>query len=212
MIKYLLLIISILAPTTCLADLGLAPRISQATINVFAQRDVWKTFPSQFQLSLAQKLGTPTKAIEFAQFCERTGLLNSNIASRDLSEPGLAIAELAMSITAYGYKMAKIDQTQEAKKAWQLALLLAPRHVSAWAGMAILSVNEQDCKSAIYWADQVIGYRPNLNSNDPIEEVNAQIMYGQGEREAAAAFNKPAMIGNRNKVIIQMREIKAICK
>jgi hypothetical protein len=210
--KYIFLFLTIFMTTACLADSVVAPRATQTTINVFAQRDVWKTFPSQFQHSLAQKLGTPTKAIEFAQFCERTGLLKSNIAARDLSEPVLAIGELAMTITAYGYKMAKIDRTQEARQAWKLALLLAPRHVSAWAGMAILSVNEQDCKSAIYWADQVLGYRPNLNSNDPIEDANTQIMFGQGEREAAAAFNNPGMIGNRNKVIIQMREIKAMCK
>ena len=210
--KCIFMCLAILMTTTCFADTGIAPKATQTTINVFSQRDVWKTLPSQFQLGLAQKLGTPAIATEFAQFCERTGLLKSNIVVSDLSEPVQAIAGIAMSITGYGYKMAKIDRTHEARQAWKLALLLAPRHVSAWAGMAILSVNEQDCKSAIYWADKVIAYRPNLNSNDPIEEMNAQIMFGQGEREAATAFNNPGMIGNRDKVINQMREIKTMCK
>lgn len=186
----------------------------QTALEVLAQRDVWKTFPSSFLEALAAKLKTSTKATEFALFCERTGVLISNIAGYDLHEPELDIGKAAITVTSYGYKMAQANRYSEAREAWELALLLGPQHVPAWIGMAILSANEQDCQSATYWADKVLNYCPNLSSDDPIEVVNAQLMAGEAvelEREAAAAFNDSRIIGSTNKVRNQMREIKAMC-
>lgn len=209
--KYIFILLPILLAPACFAGPEAAPAPLQTALEVFAQRDVWKTFPSSFLEALAAKLMTPAKATEFALFCERTGILRTNIAGYDLYEEEWGISETAITVTSYGYKMAQADHYPEARQAWELALLLGPRHVPAWIGMAILSVNEQDCKSATYWADKVLSYLPNLSSNDPIEIANAQVAAGKLERESAATYNDPAMIGNTDVVKEQMREIKAMC-
>lgn len=209
--QYILILLVILMAPACLAAPEISPSAPQTALNVLAQRDVWKTFPSSFQEALAAKLSTPAKATEFTSFCERTGILRSNIANYDLHEPERAVWETAITVTDYGYKMAQAERNSEARQSWGLALLLAPTHVPAWIGMAVLSVNEQDCKSATYWADRVLSYRPNPNSNDPIEVLSAQLMAGGGEHEAAEAFDDPSLIGNTNEAKNQMLEIKAIC-
>ena len=196
MTRVLVILLTLIMITFGSIVVGQESTAAEDTKDVFAQRSVWKTFPPPFLQALATAMGSPSRATEFAFFCEHTELLRSNIAGYNLAQPEEGLAETAITLTSYGYGMAKKGRYSEARQSWEFALLLAPRHVAAWIGMAVLSVNEQDCEGATFWADKVLGYRPDPNSDNPIEAVNA-------DARRAVSWDG---------VTDQMREIKAMCR
>lgn len=165
---------------------------------------VWASLPAPFLDALSAKLVSGQNAVDFLRIADRSGI-TAQLQIYDLKNPLHGITEMAIGLSGYGYRLAKAGDLSGARKTWALTLMLVPRHVSTWVGMAILSVNEQDCRAAVSWADKVLTFKADEFSADPNEIISARLMNGEGEVETGTVDNTRAMLD-------QMREIKDMCK
>jgi tetratricopeptide (TPR) repeat protein len=163
----------------------------------FRTRRVWRDFPAEFIDALANKLSSLENAKSFATLCEDTGLLQNNIAKVANEDPAFALGSVATTLTSYANAMGQQRKFAEAKRALEMALLLRPRHLAAWMSLALVSINTNDCKAAVTYADKVLTFKPNPTGNDPWEA---------GQAEMAA--DKTAW----NEVKAQMNQIKQFCQ
>lgn len=185
-----------------------APR---SALEVFKSRSAWKKLPPDFLNALANKLNSVAKATEFAQLCEKTGILKNNIVSLlNLAggDPEFAVGGVAATLTSYANTMGNQRQFSQAKRALELALLLNPRHLPAWVGMASVAFNMGDCGAAVSWADKVLAFEPDPNSEDSWERGFAKAITPEGEEDAEKWFGEPEMIGAWKSVQEEMKAIK----
>lgn len=193
---------------------AIAQTAPKSALEVFKSRPAWKKLPLDFLNALANKLNSVEKATEFAELCEKTGILENNIVGLfDIpgSNPEFNVGAVAATLTSYANAMGNQRLFSQAKQGLELALLLNPRHAPAWASMALVAINMGDCKAAVNWANKVIAFRPDPNSNDPWEYGGAQSMTPKGEKRAAEALGEPEMIGAWKQVQEQMKAIKNAC-
>jgi tetratricopeptide (TPR) repeat protein len=176
---------------------------------VLQSRSAWKKLPSDFLNALANKLNSVEKAIEFAELCETTRILENNIHLG--SNPDFAIGAVAQTLTSYASMMSKQRQFDQAKRVLELTLLLKPRHLSAWTSMALVTFSMGDCGAAVSWADKVLAFKPDPNSTDSWERGFAEAITPEGEQEAAKVFGEPEMIGAWKSVQEEMKAIKDTC-
>lgn len=184
----------------------------RTTRQVFESRRAWRKLPSQFLDALANKLKSEKNATEFARLCEKTGIFKNNIMVLADGDPKFAIGGIAVTLTSYANALGDRRQFGEAKRGLELALLLNPRHVPAWATMALVSFYLEDFGAAAYWADKMLSFEPDSNSNDLCERVMAESLTSDGEQFASEALGEPQLIGNEIEVRQQMQAIKEACR
>lgn len=186
----------------------------RSALEVLSSRPVWRELPRNFLSLLANKLGSADKASEFAQLCEKTGILENNIIAfvPDYSDdPGVALGLLTRTLTTYANAMGERGKLSDAKHALELALLLKPRWWPAWSSMALVAINQRDCPAAVSWADKVLTFKPDLKSEDPWERALADMMTPEGQKLAGEILKDPNAIGSWERVREQRRAIKDSC-
>lgn len=186
----------------------------KSTFSVFKSNKLWKSLPDNYLKSLSRRLNTPQNAKVLILLVDKADIFHSHIVKYADDDPVLGLIETAITLTGYGYNMANINAYAEAKRAWETSLFIRPRHMPAWAGLAVLSINSSDCKSASIWADKVLNYEPDPNSNDPIEAAEATLT--EKEKEEAEDFVKgeikdESLLSINTQLFIQMYMIKAQC-
>lgn len=188
--------------------LAVAEPEPHTALQVFSARRTWKTFPTEFLEALANNLQSVEKAKEFVALCESTSILDNNIAKFARGDDPFALGMAATTLTSYANAMGQQEKFHEAKRALEFAILLRPRHIWAWASMALVTVNLNDCRTAVEWADKVLNFKPDLNSDDPLAASDAAMMTPEGEQTAAAGLQDPGIVGSFAEIIEGMKEIK----
>ena len=157
--------------------------VTMNAIDVFKSKRAWKKLPSDFLNSLANKLNTVENATEFAQLCEKTGILKNNIYRLVDSAGGdseFAVGGVAATLTSYANTLGDKKQYSQAERVLELALLLNPKHSPAWSSMALVAFYQGDCRTAVVWADRVLSYKPDLKGNDFWERAHSELEMGGG--------------------------------
>jgi hypothetical protein len=180
------------------ADQNSRVNVKNEALAVFQNRQDWKTLPPDFLNQLAIKLKTADSALEFVLLCEKTGILKENIKPiletvNDNNE--VAILLVSNSIVSCGNKMIYEKQYSLAKRLLQISILIEPRNYPAWESMAGVSLNINDCKNAIFWANKVLSFKPDKNSENIVE------------RNLAKAISQ-----DKQEVDNEMRQIIETCK
>lgn len=209
---FIMCTLAILPKINCLVFAQTAPR---SAIDVFNLRPVWKNLPSDFLNILANKLNSVQRATEFAQLCEKTGILKNNIihlVDHANGDQNFAIGGVAATLTSYANAIGDQRQFNQAKHALEMALLLKPRFVPAWSSMALVAINMGDCNAAVFWADRVLTFKPDNNSEDFWEQGVVDSMTEEGEKRVSRALREPELIGMWKEVQDQMKSIKKACK
>jgi len=186
----------------------------RSAIEVFSARPAWKKLPSDLLDILANKLNSVEKASEFAQLCEKTGILKDNItslANRSSNDPEFAVSCVAATLTSYANTLGTKRQFAEAKRALELALLLKPRQAPAWSSMALVAFSMEDCKTAVFWANKVLVFKPDPSTNDPWERGLADLMTTGGEKLEDEIFGDLETISTWKQIQTQMKAIKDAC-
>lgn len=164
-------------------------------IDVFKTRQVWKSFPKDFLEALSAKLESVEAAVAFADLCERTEILSANIAKVSLLDPPFALGSVTATLKSYANSMGQSARFAEAKRALDFALTFKPRYVPAFMSMALVAVNQGDCATAVAYADKVLTFRADSQSEDPWE----------------AAQTKDANVVNE-QINALMKQIKDACQ
>lgn len=211
----LFLIILIVSLVVLLSIRRLAIAVSPSTpLEVFKSRSEWKQLPPDLLIALATRLNSVKKASEFVELCERTGMLRNNIigvVERAHGDTEFAIGGIAITLTSYANVMGAHKQYSEAKGVLELALLLRPRHVPAWGSMAMTSYALGECKAAVFWADKVLAFKPDPNSEDSYEWAFGELSTEEGQRRYATIFEDPEATGNWKREQELMKAIKDAC-
>lgn len=153
------------------------------------------------------------QAIAFAELAEKSGILDRNIKPlASDTDVRFAVSGLAGTVTGYGNALGDKKQFAEARRAFDLALLIFPRHVPAWASLAALTFLQHDCSRALAWANKVLRFGPDPSSTDPWEQGLAQSMTAEGERRAAQVLGDPGLIGTWKEIQDSMRDIQNACR
>ena len=160
-----------------------SPTIAQAegssALEFFQSRPVWNKLPIDFLKALAERLETAETASDFAELCETTGILQNNIvefSSYSSDSEWLTLTLVAMTLTNYANQVGAQRQMSEAREAAELALLLVPKFVPAWAIMAQVAYNTGDCSAAVSWADRVLNFKPDPASTDAMDRIMADVV------------------------------------
>lgn len=184
----------------------------ETSLDVFTVRRTWKAFPAEFLEALATKLQSVEKAKEFVALCEDTEILANNIVKFAHQDPAFAIGSAAATLTSYANAMGEQRKFHEAKRALEFAMLLRPRHLPAWISMALVTVNLNDLQAAVAWADKVLNFKSDPNTDDPWEAGAQRMMTPDGERQATDALRNPEIVGGFAKIREQMNAIKELCR
>ncbi len=175
---------------------GQSPQI----IDVFASRSAWKGIPTEYLIALGGVLRTPVEAREFADVCEKSGVLQNTIRPQtDERDTAWMKTKTALALTHYGNAQGEAGRLESAKTAFEFALLLKPDHQPAIASLALANALQGHCAAAVRLADQVLSIKV-----DPADER-------QREKEAAKGLDSPELIGASDAVREQLREIKDKC-
>ena len=192
----------------------LAAQVASEASEVLLSRPAWRDVPESTLRAIAARLETPSRVREFAELCEQTGILQNNI--RQIAGSGPADADyvlgmIAATLTSYGNGLGDQARFREAGRVLEFAVMLKPRHVPAWISLALVAVNTGDCRGAVQWADKVLNFKPDPNSDDEWERGAAAALTREGEKEAADALGEPDAIGAWQQMQQQMRLIKDHC-
>jgi hypothetical protein len=68
-----------------------------------------------------------------------------------------------------------------------------------------------DYQTALYWAEKVLNYLPNLNSDDSWERGYAEFMSPGGSEKAAQLLGEPGGTDTWKQVQQQMEAIRETC-
>lgn len=160
-------------------------QVTGAPLDTLQARPQWRQLPRPFLVSLAARLQSSGNARAFADFAETSGLLERNIRQIALDsthEPDDAVGLVAVTLTSYGMSAVRGNDLRIAKRALEFAVLIRPRHVAAWQGMALVAWGLKNCPTAVTWADKVLTFKPDPASNDFLERGQALAMTPEGER------------------------------
>ncbi|MGH7807078.1 MAG: tetratricopeptide repeat protein [Thermodesulfobacteriota bacterium] len=187
---------------------------TECLFQMFDTRPPWNTLPKIFLRELATRLGTPENILKFVLLSEGTGILQTNILGKSFSvehNPEFAIGGVVAAVVSRANALGNQREFRGARDVLELALLLNPGFSTAWASMAKAAFEMKDYQTALYWADRVLNYVPNPNSEDPWERAAADVMAPGGGKKAAELLGEPEMADACEQVQQQMKAIKRAC-
>lgn len=187
---------------------------NECLFQMFDTRPPWNSLPKTFLREIATRLRTKENIVNFVIFSERTGILQTHILripSTDEFNPDFALGGAAMALISRANAFSNRSHFQEAKDVLEWVVLLNPRFVGAWSNMAIVAFRMNDYQTALYWAEKVLNYVPNPNSEDFWERGNADLMAPGGSEKAAQLLREPGRTDTWKQVQQQMEEIRQAC-
>jgi hypothetical protein len=170
---------------------------NRTAADVFRSRQTWRDFPYRFIDALSARLSSAEKAKEFVILTENAGILQNNIRQVADQDPDFAVGSVATTLTSYANTMGERRRFADAKRALDMALLLKPRHLTAWMSMALVAANTNDCRTAVAYADKVLTFKPRPGISDPWEIAQAESMRPEN---------------GWNEIKGQMSEIRNLCR
>ena len=186
----------------------------ECLFQMFDTRPPWNSLPKTFQREIATRLRTKENIVNFIIFSERTGILQTNILRSPSTvefDPDLALGGVATALISRANAFSKRSHFQDAKDVLEWVLLLNPRFVHAWSSMAVVAFRMKDNQTALYWAEKVLNYVPNPNSDDFGERGYAEFMAPGGSEKAAQFLGEPGGTDTWKQVQQQMEEIREAC-
>ena len=154
------------------------------SISVFESRPGWRDFRRDYLVAMAARLQSAANAAAFIDTCERLTLFPGPLATVAMAEStSNAVVATADLLAGRANSLAEHLDFGGAHNAFQAALLLQPRHLPTWIGMAVLAYSMGDCVTATLWARRVLAFRPSQASDDPCEKLNAAILPPSGQAD-----------------------------
>ena len=187
---------------------------NECLFQMFDTRPPWNSLPKTFLREIATRLRTKENIVNFVIFSERTGILQTNILRSPTTvefDPEFALGGVAAALVSRANAFSKRSHFQDAKDVLEWVLLLNPRFVHAWSSMAIVAFRTNDHQTALYWAEKVINYVPNPNSDDFRERANAELMAPDGSERAAQLLGEPEGTETWKEIQEQMEAISQAC-
>ena len=186
---------------------------NECLFQMFDTRPPWNSLPKTFLREIATRLRTKENIVNFVIFSERTGILQTHILRPSTVEfdPDFVLGGVAMALISRANAFSNRSHFQEAKDVLEWVVLLNPRFVHAWSNMAGVAFRMNDHPTALYWAEKVLNYVPNPNSEDFWERGNAELMAPGGSEKAAQLLGEPGGTDTWKKVQQQMEEIRQAC-
>ena len=187
---------------------------NECLFQMFDTRPPWNSLPKTFLREIATRLQTKENIANFVIFSERTGILQSNILripSTIEFDQDFALGSVATALISRANAFSNRSRFQDAKHVLEWVVLLNPRFVQAWSSMAVVAFRTKDHQTALYWAEKVLNYVPNPNSDDFGERGNAELMAPGGSEKAAQLLGEPGGTDTWKQVQQQMEEIRQAC-
>ena len=187
---------------------------NECLFQMFDTRPPWNSLPKTFLREIATRLQTKENIANFVIFSERTGILQSNILripSTIEFDQDFALGSVATALISRANAFSNRSRFQDAKHVLEWVVLLNPRFVQAWSSMAVAAFRTNDHQTALYWAEKVLNYVPNPNSDDFGERGNAELMAPGGSEKAAQLLGEPGGTDTWKQVQQQMEEIRQAC-
>lgn len=186
---------------------------NECLFQMFDTRSPWNSLPKTFLREIATRLRTKENIVNFVIFSERTGILQTNILRPSTVEfdPDFALGGVAMALISRANAFSNRSHFQEAKDVLEWVVLLNPRFVHAWSNMAVVAFRMNDYQTALYWAEKVLNYLPNPNSDDSWERGYAEFMSPGGSEKAAQLLGEPGGTDTWKQVQQQMEAIRETC-
>lgn len=187
---------------------------NECLFQMFDTRPPWNNLPKTFLREIATRLRTKENIVNFIIFSERTGILQTNILRTPSTvefDPDFALGGVAMALISRANAFSNRSHFQDAKDVLEWALLLNPRFVHAWSSMAVVAFRTNDHLTALHWAEKVLNYVPNPNSDDFWERGNAERMAPDGSEKAAQLLGEPGGTDTWKQVQQQMEAIRQAC-
>lgn len=174
-------------------------------VDVFAKRPEWAKFGAGARV-LATRLETRERAITFVHVCSKMGV-PEKLSPSEFPDADSLVDQIALMLTSFGTALARDKKLMEGAEAIELSLAIRPRSPPAWYQMALICALRRD-RAAVDWADKVLTFKPDPHSSDSWERALATAISEAGERGAAAALNKPDMVGTWEHMLQTMRDVK----
>jgi len=187
---------------------------NECLFQMFDTRPAWNSLPKTFLRELATRLRTKENIVNFIIFSERTGILQTNILRIPSTlefDPDLALGGVATALISRANAFSDRSKFQDAKDVLEWVLLLNPRFVHAWSSMAVVAFRMKDNQTALYWAEKVLSYVPNPNSDDFGERGYAEFMVPGGSEKAVQFLGEPGGTDTWKQVQQQMEAIRQVC-
>ncbi len=184
---------------------------NECLFQMFDTRPPWNSLPKTFLREIATRLQTKENIANFVIFSERTGILQSKILkipSTDEFDPDFALGGVARALISRANAFSNRSNFRDAKDVLEWVVLLSPRFVHAWSSMAVVAFRTNDYQTALYWAEKVLKYVPDLNSDDFGERGNAELMAPGGSDKAAQLLGEPGGTNTWKQVQQQMEAIR----
>jgi len=186
----------------------------ECLFQMFDTRPPWNSLPKTFLREIATRLRTKENIVNFVIFSERTGILQTNILRTPSTvefDPDFALGGVARALISRANAFSNRSNFRDAKDVLEWVVLLSPRFVHAWSSMAVVAFRTNDYQTALYWAEKVLKYVPDLNSDDFWERGNAELMAPGGSDKAAQLLGEPGGTDTWKQVQQQMEEIRQAC-
>jgi tetratricopeptide (TPR) repeat protein len=187
---------------------------NECLFQMFDTRPPWNSLPKTFLREIATRLRTKENIVNFVIFSERTGILQTHILripSTVEFNQDFALGGVSMALISRANAFSNRSHFQEAKDVLEWVVLLNPRFVHAWSNMAVVAFRMNDYQTALYWAEKVLNYVPNPNSDDFWERGNVELMAPGGSGKAAQLLGEPGRTDTWKQVQQQMEAIRQAC-
>jgi tetratricopeptide (TPR) repeat protein len=186
----------------------------ECLFQMFDTRPPWNSLPKTFLREIATRLRTKENIVNFIIFSERTGILQTNILRTPSTvefDPDFALGGVARALISRANAFSNRSKFRDAKDVLEWVVLLSPRFVHAWSSMAVVAFRTNDYQTALYWAEKVLNYLPNPNSDDSWERGYAEFMSFGGSEKAAQLLGEPGGTDTWKQVQQQMETIRDAC-
>ena len=187
---------------------------NECLFQMFDTRPPWNNLPKTFLREIATRLRTKENIVNFVIFSERTGILQTNILRTPSTvefDPDFALGGVARALISRANAFSNRSNFRDAKDVLEWVVLLSPRFVRAWSSMAVVAFRTNDHQTALHWAEKVLNYVPNPNSDDFWERGNAELMAPGGSEKAAQLLGEPGGTDTWKQVQQQMEAIRQAC-
>jgi len=187
---------------------------NECLFQMFDTRPPWNNLPKTFLREIATRLRTKENIVNFVIFSERTGILQTNILRTPSTvefDPDFALGGVARALISRANAFSNRSNFRDAKDVLEWVVLLSPRFVRAWSSMAVVAFRTNDHQTALHWAEKVLNYVPNPNSDDFWERGNAELMAPGGSEKAVQLLGEPGGTDTWKQVQQQMEEIRQAC-
>lgn len=187
---------------------------NECLFQMFDTRPPWNSLPKTFLREIATRLQTKENIVNFIIFSERTGILQTNILKIPSTvefDQDFALGAVATALISRANAFSNRSRFQDAKHVLEWVVLLNPRFVQAWSIMAEVAFRTNDHQTALFWAEKVLNYVPNPNSDDFGERGSAELMAPVGSEKAAQLLGELGKTDTWKQVQQQMETIREAC-